>query len=64
MAQTPRDLTPSRSARDLFGAELRYWRERAGISQTRLGKLVSYSGDLIGKVEKAERALLLFPWVT
>ena len=55
MGQVPRELTPSRSARDLFGAELRYWRERGGISQARLGKVVAYSGDLISKVEKAER---------
>ena len=46
---------PGRSTRDLFGAELRYWRERAGLSQARLGTVVSYSGDLISKVEKAER---------
>lgn len=55
MGQVPRELTPSRSARDFFGAELRYWRERAGLSQARLGKVVLYSGDLIARVEKAER---------
>jgi transcriptional regulator with XRE-family HTH domain len=55
MGQVPRELTPSRSARDLFGAELRYWRERAGLSQARLGKVVLHSGDLIARVEKAER---------
>ena len=56
MAQAPRELTPYASARDFFGAELRQWRQRAGLSHDRLGKEVNYSGDTIGKVEKGERA--------
>ncbi|MEV0427889.1 helix-turn-helix transcriptional regulator [Micromonospora sp. NPDC050495] len=55
MAQTPRRLTPHRSALHGFGAVLRQWRERRGLSQRALGRLVHVSGDLIGKVEKAER---------
>ncbi|KAB1937743.1 helix-turn-helix domain-containing protein [Micromonospora sp. ALFpr18c] len=55
MAQTPRQLSPHRSALHGFGAALRQWRERRGLSQRALGRLVHVSGDLIGKVEKAER---------
>ncbi|MGH3940698.1 MAG: helix-turn-helix domain-containing protein [Pseudonocardiaceae bacterium] len=55
MAQIPRELTPYVSVRHFFGAELRWWRLAAGLSHDRLGAQVNYSGDLIGKVEKAER---------
>ncbi|TNH22316.1 helix-turn-helix domain-containing protein [Micromonospora orduensis] len=55
MAQVPRRLTPHRSALHGYGAALRQWRERCGLSQRALGRLVHVSGDLIGKVEKAER---------
>ncbi|MGH3943035.1 MAG: helix-turn-helix domain-containing protein [Pseudonocardiaceae bacterium] len=56
MGQKPRELTPYVSLRHFFGAELRQWREVAGLSHDRLGERINYSGDLIGKVEKAERA--------
>ncbi|MGH3939918.1 MAG: helix-turn-helix domain-containing protein [Pseudonocardiaceae bacterium] len=56
MGQRPRELTPYVSLRHFFGAELRQWREVAGLSHDRLGARINYSGDLIGKVEKAERA--------
>lgn len=55
MANAARPLTPHASPRDYFGAELRRLRERAGLSTSQLGDLVHYSGDLIAKVEKAER---------
>ncbi|MGH3916964.1 MAG: helix-turn-helix domain-containing protein [Pseudonocardiaceae bacterium] len=55
MGQVPRELTPYVSVRHFFGAELRWWRVRVGLSHDRLGALVNYSGDLVGKVEKAER---------
>jgi transcriptional regulator with XRE-family HTH domain len=55
MGQDPRPLTPYASLRHFFGAELRTWRERRGLSQTSLGRRVSYSGAEIGKIEKAER---------
>jgi tetratricopeptide (TPR) repeat protein len=58
MPQPPRPLNPGRSDRDWFGAELRYWRGLRGLSQAALGALVHVSGDLIGKIEKAERACL------
>ncbi len=56
MAQTPRELTPYVSLRHFFGAELRQWRQLAHLSHDRLGSQINFSGDLIGKVEKAERA--------
>ncbi|MEU1249138.1 helix-turn-helix domain-containing protein [Micromonospora arida] len=55
MAQVPRRLTPHRSVLHGFGSVLRQWRECRGLSQRALGRLVHVSGDLIGKVEKAER---------
>ncbi|MGH3923432.1 MAG: helix-turn-helix domain-containing protein [Pseudonocardiaceae bacterium] len=56
MGQRPRELTPYVSLRHFFGAELRQWCEMASLSHDRLGAQINYSGDLIGKVEKAERA--------
>jgi transcriptional regulator with XRE-family HTH domain len=38
----------------VFGAELRHYRVKAGISQEQLGARVSCSGDLIGKVENGQ----------
>lgn len=55
MPQPPRPLEPERGLPEWFGAELRHHRQRAGLSQDELGRLVHFSGDLIGKIEKAER---------
>jgi transcriptional regulator with XRE-family HTH domain len=55
MGQRPRVLVPHASARQFFGAELRWWREHRGLSQAALGGLVHTSGATVGKVEKAER---------
>jgi hypothetical protein len=55
MGQRPRLLSPYESVRHFFGAELRTWRERRGLSQAALGGLALHSGAEIGKVEKAER---------
>ncbi|MFD0347207.1 helix-turn-helix domain-containing protein [Kitasatospora aburaviensis] len=55
MPQRPRALEPSRSARDWFGAELRHWRKARRLSQDALGASVHVSGDLIAKIEKAQR---------
>lgn len=55
MPQQPRQLDPEASPLALFGAELRAQRVRQGLSQARLGRLVHVSGDLLGKIEKAER---------
>lgn len=55
VAQAPRALAATESARHFFGAELRVLRERCKLSQDELGALVHVSGDLISKVEKALR---------
>ena len=55
VAQAPRPLSPGESPRHFFGAELRFWRERREMSQDDLGKLVHVSGDLLSRIEKAER---------
>lgn len=55
MSQRPRDLDPGSSPAALFGAELCQRRTRACLSQAALGHAVFVSGDLIAKVEKAER---------
>jgi transcriptional regulator with XRE-family HTH domain len=55
MAQTPRVLTPEQSALHFFGSELRRRRVMAGLSQSELGQQMKYSGDLVRKVESAER---------
>jgi DNA-binding XRE family transcriptional regulator len=55
MAQRPRRLQPYASADAYFGAQLRSWRTRAGLSQADLARQVHVSGDLIGKIEKAQR---------
>lgn len=55
MSRAERVLDPDRSALHRFGAELRRWRKARGLSQDRLGALVHVSGDLIYRVELAER---------
>lgn len=55
MPQAPRQLTPTASGRDFFGAELRHWRQQRGLSQDSLGARIHVSGDLVAKVEKALR---------
>jgi transcriptional regulator with XRE-family HTH domain len=55
VAQLPADLTPFVSARHFFGAELRHWRRLRGMSLASLGQSVHVAGDLIGKIEKAQR---------
>lgn len=55
MAQVPRPLDPSVSAQHYFGSELRRLRDRASLSQDKLGERIRYSGDTVSKVEKGER---------
>lgn len=55
MGQTPRMLQPSLSERHFFGAELRRLRERASLSQARLGAMIRFSADLVRRVETADR---------
>ncbi|MFD3743063.1 multiprotein-bridging factor 1 family protein [Nocardia sp. NPDC058633] len=55
MGQTPKTLDPSVSSAARFGAELRRARTDRGWSLAALGVSVHVSGDLLGKIEKAER---------
>jgi len=55
MAQAPADLRPLESPRHYLGAELRAWRLLRGLSLAQLGGIVHASGDLLGKIEKAQR---------
>jgi DNA-binding XRE family transcriptional regulator len=49
------DVTAGMSPLRVFGAELRYYRTRAGLSQEQLGERLHFSGDLIGKIENGQR---------
>lgn len=51
-----RSLDATRSPMAFFGAELRRARLAAGMSQDQLGRTLSFSGDMVGKVETGERA--------
>jgi transcriptional regulator with XRE-family HTH domain len=51
----PRDNDQDGTPQGVFGAELRYYRERAGLPQTGLAALVSVSHDVISKIETGER---------
>jgi transcriptional regulator with XRE-family HTH domain len=50
-----RDFDPAGSPLRVFGAELRYYRTKTGLSQEQLGSRVFCSGDLVGKVENGQR---------
>jgi transcriptional regulator with XRE-family HTH domain len=55
MAQASRPLTPYASGWHFLGAELRCWRQRRGLSQAQLARVVHTSPDLLAKIEKADR---------
>ncbi|MEU6891954.1 helix-turn-helix transcriptional regulator [Streptomyces sp. NPDC046557] len=50
-----RELDPSASPLDYYGAELRRHREDAGLKQAELGSSVFCTGSLVGMIEKARR---------
>ncbi|MFF1557112.1 Scr1 family TA system antitoxin-like transcriptional regulator [Streptomyces sp. NPDC058279] len=50
-----RELDPSASPPDYYGAELRRFREDAGLKQAELGSSVFCTGSLVGMIEKARR---------
>ncbi|MBA0050183.1 transcriptional regulator [Streptomyces sp. AJS327] len=54
MGAKPRDLTPDRSARHLFGAKLRMFRARAGMSLEGLSHVVNVSKSHLSRIETAE----------
>ena len=51
----PADGSRARTPEGVFGKELRYYRERAGLSQTELAALVNVSHDVISKIETGDR---------
>ncbi|MBW1604414.1 helix-turn-helix domain-containing protein [Streptomyces sp. JJ66] len=54
MGRPAHPLTPHRSARHLFGAELRRHRELASMSLERLAEVVNYSKSHLARIETAE----------
>ncbi|MGW7277008.1 DUF5753 domain-containing protein [Streptomyces sp. NPDC054844] len=55
MASEAQKLDPARSARELYGTELRRQRQLAGVSLDRLSDIVNYSKTQLHGVESAER---------
>ena len=47
---------PGRTPRQVFGAMLRYYRERAGLTRPELGRQISKSASLIQAIELGQRA--------
>lgn len=54
MPARPRELTPDRSARHLFGAKMRAHRMRAGMSLEALNEVVNISRSHLARIETAE----------
>lgn len=54
MPARPKELTPDRSARHLFGARLRRHRDLAGLSLEKLASIVNSSRSTLSRVENAE----------
>ncbi|MGP3979689.1 helix-turn-helix domain-containing protein [Streptomyces sp. KR80] len=50
-----RDLDPSASPLDYYGAELRRFREAAGLNQKQLGEIIYCTGSLVGQIETARK---------
>ncbi|MET9698741.1 helix-turn-helix transcriptional regulator [Streptomyces sp. NPDC006529] len=50
-----RDLDPSASPLDYYGAELRRVRQEAGLKQQALGSIIFCTGSLIGQIETAHK---------
>lgn len=54
MPARPTELTPDRSARHMFGAEMRRLREAAGMSLESLGEIIKWSKSSLARYETAE----------
>lgn len=50
----PHELHPERSVRDLFGADVRRYREASGLSLVRLAAVLKYSKSHLARIETAE----------
>lgn len=57
MAARERELSPQRSARDLFGAEVRRLRQLRGMSLVALSHELRYSKTHLGNIETADRSV-------
>lgn len=55
MGQPRKKLTPERSPMHLWGAELRAWRDRRGLSLSRMGQLIRYNPSYLARIERGER---------
>jgi DNA-binding XRE family transcriptional regulator len=51
----PNDADRAGTPAGVFGAELRFYRTRAGVSQKDLAALVRVSNDVISRIETGER---------
>jgi transcriptional regulator with XRE-family HTH domain len=54
MPQRPKRLTPSRGPLDLFGSEVRRYRDLAGLSLAQLADQIPFSASTIGEIERGE----------
>ena len=57
LERMPNDAGRAGTPEGVFGAELRYYRTRAGLSQKDLASRANVSHDVISKIETGER-----PW--
>lgn len=54
MPQRPKRLTPSRGPLDLFGSEVRRYRQLAALSLAQLADQIPYAASTIGEIERGE----------
>ncbi|MGI5323228.1 helix-turn-helix domain-containing protein [Actinomadura nitritigenes] len=54
MPQRPKRLTPSRGPLDLFGSEVRRYRQLAGLSLAQLAEKIPFAPSTIGEIERGE----------